>query len=149
MELTRFRFFLAVAEFGSFSRAADELGVTQPSVSAGVQRLERSVRGVLFERTRPVRLTSLGQELRPLIAELIRAAERIEKLVMQSAGWWGEPGCSELFGRLPSVSPDGEALSLSAAAVASTDGNAQVVAIRSELEQLKEKLAELRRLSGS
>jgi len=56
-----YRAFVAVAETGSFSRAADKLNVSQPALSAQVRELERRVGFTLFDRTsRKVDLTAEG-----------------------------------------------------------------------------------------
>ncbi|NWJ96368.1 MAG: LysR family transcriptional regulator [Chloroflexi bacterium] len=56
--------FIAVVEHRSFSRAAEELSLSQPSVSMQVQKLENTLRNVpLFEQTgRKLSLTEAGQE---------------------------------------------------------------------------------------
>lgn len=55
------RYFLAVAETGSFSRAAKRVSVTQPSLSAGIAKLERELGARLFDRDRQgVALTPAG-----------------------------------------------------------------------------------------
>ncbi len=55
------RYFLAVAEQGSFSRAAAKVSVTQPTLSVGIAKLEAEVGARLFERTtRRVSLTPAG-----------------------------------------------------------------------------------------
>lgn len=57
------RYFLAVAELGSFSKAAARAGVTQPTLSVGVAKLEAQVGARLFERTtRRVSLTPAGSK---------------------------------------------------------------------------------------
>ena len=62
MELGQLEAFVQVAQHKSFSRAADELFLTQPSVTARIQALERELAEQLFERTgRSVRLTDAGQ----------------------------------------------------------------------------------------
>lgn len=51
-----------VARRSSFTRAAEELHLTQPAVSAHVRKLERSIGGPLFEQIgRRVSLTATGQ----------------------------------------------------------------------------------------
>jgi DNA-binding transcriptional LysR family regulator len=58
------RTFSAVAEAGSFNRAAAQLGVSQPAVSRAVQELERQLDAPLLERTgRRVSLTAAGKVL--------------------------------------------------------------------------------------
>src|SRR5215475_12725313 len=55
------RYFLAVAELGSFSRAAAKVNVTQPTLSVGIAKLEDEVGARLFERTtQRVSLTPAG-----------------------------------------------------------------------------------------
>lgn len=54
------RYFLAAAETGNFTRAAERLHVTQPTLSAGIARLEDMLGARLLERGRHVRLTPAG-----------------------------------------------------------------------------------------
>ncbi len=57
------RYFLAVAELGSFSKAAQRVSVTQPTLSVGIAKLEAEVGARLFERTtRRVSLTPAGSK---------------------------------------------------------------------------------------
>ncbi len=61
LKIRLLRYFLAVAEAGSFSRAADRLGISQPSVSQQMRDLERSLRVSLFQRRgKRILLTSAG-----------------------------------------------------------------------------------------
>lgn len=68
MDLLRhLRFFVAVADAGQVGLAAVDLGLTQPPVSQGLQRLESELGLQLFERNaRGMELTSAGRELLPL-----------------------------------------------------------------------------------
>ncbi len=79
MDLLRhLRFFTAVAEQRHFGRAADELGMTQPPVSQGVQRLERHLGQTLFERSaRGVALTAAGHALLPGALAALAAADAV------------------------------------------------------------------------
>jgi DNA-binding transcriptional LysR family regulator len=64
IEVKLLRALVAVVDNGGFSRAAQALHVTQPTVSQQIQRLESVVQSPLLERTnRPLRLTSAGREL--------------------------------------------------------------------------------------
>jgi len=57
------RYFLAVAELGSFSKAAVRVSVTQPTLSVGIAKLEEQLGARLFERTtRRVSLTPAGSK---------------------------------------------------------------------------------------
>jgi DNA-binding transcriptional LysR family regulator len=57
------RYFLAVAELGSFSKAAGRVSVTQPTLSVGIAKLEEQLGARLFERTtRRVSLTPAGSK---------------------------------------------------------------------------------------
>ena len=61
VEIRHLRYFLAVAEAGSFSRAADRLGVSQPNVSQQLRDLETALRVDLFQRRgKRILLTSAG-----------------------------------------------------------------------------------------
>ncbi len=69
--------FLAVAQSLSFTRAAESLGIRQPTVSQHVRRLEESVGRPLFVRdTRSVSLTSDGEALAGFAREILAAQER-------------------------------------------------------------------------
>lgn len=62
MEIRQIEAFLAVIQSGSFTNAAAQLNLTQPSLSARIQQLEQSLGGTLFFRgQRPLALTPLGK----------------------------------------------------------------------------------------
>ncbi|MEV4733400.1 LysR family transcriptional regulator [Saccharopolyspora sp. NPDC049426] len=77
MDLLRhLRFFVAVAEEGHFGHAADRLGMTQPPLSQGVQRLENRLGVTLLTRgSRGVRLTTAGADLLPRARTLLAGAD--------------------------------------------------------------------------
>ncbi len=73
MELAQLDAFIAAAECGSFSRAAEILSVAQPSLSNRIQSLEREVGQSLFERMgRGVKLTDAGHSFLPYAQRVIR-----------------------------------------------------------------------------
>lgn len=62
MNLTHLKFFIAVAEHGSTTRAAEALHITQPAVTRGIRQLEDELKVELFERLpRAMRLTRFGK----------------------------------------------------------------------------------------
>ena len=64
MEMQQLRYFLAVLEHGSFSRAADDLGRSQQAISRAIQTLEEQVGVRLLDRgAGRVRPTAFGQML--------------------------------------------------------------------------------------
>jgi DNA-binding transcriptional LysR family regulator len=66
MDIYLLKYFLAVVETGSFTRAADRAFVTQPTLSAGIKKLEQQMGHVLFERSnRRVFLTDAGTRFLP------------------------------------------------------------------------------------
>lgn len=61
IERYQLRYFLAVVETGNFSRAADQVSVTQPTLSVAIAKLERTIGTKLFQRnSRRVNLTEAG-----------------------------------------------------------------------------------------
>ena len=64
MNLRQLEYFVAIAELGSLTQAAQQLLVSQPSLSQQIRALESELGGPLLERLpRGVRLTTAGQEL--------------------------------------------------------------------------------------
>jgi len=76
MEIHQLRYFLAVAQTGSFTAAAKVSHVSQPSLSAQIAKLEGELGGPLIERSRQgARLTKRGELFRGRAAEALRQLE--------------------------------------------------------------------------
>jgi molybdenum-dependent DNA-binding transcriptional regulator ModE len=71
MEMHQVRYFIALCEEQSFTRAAKRCGVSQPSLTNAIKRLERTLGGPLFYRNRKnTELTELGRVIRPYLRQL-------------------------------------------------------------------------------
>src|SRR3569833_3413073 len=76
MNTTQLRAFLGVAQTGSFSRAAEELHLTQPAVSKRVAQLEAELDTRLLDRIgRQVSLTEAGRALLPRAQRILAEME--------------------------------------------------------------------------
>jgi transposase-like protein len=76
METNQVRYFLALCEEQSFTRAAKRCGVSQPSVSNAIKRLEEELGGDLFHRTKNgVKLSPRGVAIRPYLDQINECAE--------------------------------------------------------------------------
>jgi LysR family transcriptional regulator, low CO2-responsive transcriptional regulator len=85
--LTQLRSFLAVAEAGSVTAAADELYVTQPSVSAAVSALSKELGVELTARLgRSVELSAAGQAFAPFAAHVIGLLDQGGRAAREAAG---------------------------------------------------------------
>jgi len=63
MELQQIKYFLAVVDFGTFIAASEQVHVSQPTLSAGIRKLEDSLNVTLFNRgSRAASLTAAGEE---------------------------------------------------------------------------------------
>jgi LysR family cyn operon transcriptional activator len=87
LEIRHLRYFLAVAEAGSFSRAADRLGISQPSVSQQMRDLEAGLRVSLFQRRgKRILLTSTGLIFQEHARALLRELENFLQEVSSEPG---------------------------------------------------------------
>jgi LysR family hydrogen peroxide-inducible transcriptional activator len=103
MELHQLRYFVAVAETGSFSRGAERCGITQPSLSQQILKLEQELDQRLFDRLgRRVQLTPSGRVLLPraqrILAEVNSASKAVQQDVSEGKG-------SLTIGAIPTVAP--------------------------------------------
>ncbi|KQP47631.1 LysR family transcriptional regulator [Pseudorhodoferax sp. Leaf274] len=88
MELRHLRYFIAVAETGSLSRAAEKLFIAQPPLSVQIRQLEEEMGTPLFVRhPKGVRLTAAGEALMPEARALLdRAGHLKDRLQGDGAG---------------------------------------------------------------
>ena len=76
VNLNRLTYFKAVADSGSFTKAAESLGITKGVISQQVTKLEAELKTSLFHRsTRRVELTDTGKLLLARCASIMREAE--------------------------------------------------------------------------
>lgn len=106
MELRHLRYFVAVADEQSFTRAAERLHISQPPLSRQIQDLEEELGTPLFERgSRPLRLTEPGRffythatRLLEQAAQATRATRRVARMERRLViGFVG----STMYGAMP------------------------------------------------
>ena len=103
MELHQLRYFCAVAETASFSRAAEQSHVSQPSLSQQIMKLEDELGARLFDRLgRSVRLTATGQTFLPRARAVLRELEAARGDVAEQKD---SVGGSVTIGVIPTVAP--------------------------------------------
>lgn len=101
--LRQLQYALAVHHTGAFGKAADLCGVSQPSLSAQVAKLESLLDVQLFERLpRKVTLTGEGELLLPTMRRIVALSEELESRARAAA----QPGAVLLrVGVIPTVAP--------------------------------------------
>ncbi len=102
LSLRQLRYFLALADHGSFNQAAQAAHVSQPALSVQIKELETSLNARLVERLpRGIRLTRVGQAVRDRALRIMAEVEDLE----QTARWQeGLSGRLQL-GVIPTVAP--------------------------------------------
>ena len=91
MELRHLRYFVAVAEEGRITRAAERLGIQQPPLSQQIKAIERELDVQLFRRKpRGVELTDAGsaflKDARAMLAQLDRSFETTRRAARGEQG---------------------------------------------------------------
>jgi LysR family transcriptional regulator, nitrogen assimilation regulatory protein len=100
-DLHKWRVFLAIAEFGSLTRAALFLDSNQSLLSRQLNALERECRARLFTRTgRGVELSEMGRRIFPRVKALLADAEQLEFDIRSEVH---EPAGRVTLGLLPSI----------------------------------------------
>ena len=80
MNLKQLEAFVQVAEGGSFSKAAKQLFLTQPTISAHISSLEKELNARFFVRnTKEVKLSDDGKELYRYARQMIDLQKKIEE----------------------------------------------------------------------
>lgn len=86
MELRHLRYFVAVVEEQSFTKAADKLCIAQPPLSRQIQNLEEELGLQLLERgSRPVKTTSVGQFFYQYAVKLLSNADQMVSMTKRIA----------------------------------------------------------------
>lgn len=101
MEVDQLRYFLRVAERGNFTRAAEELMISQPALSRSIQKLEEELGQPVFERkTRSVALTEAGKLLQS-------RAQQVLTLIADTKAEISDDGQSGQIrvGAIPTIAP--------------------------------------------
>lgn len=84
MELHQLRYACAVADTGSFSRAAESCRIAQPSLSQQILKLEKDLGAKLFDRLgRSIRLTEAGRAFLPHARLALEEVEAARSSVME------------------------------------------------------------------
>ncbi|KAA1422384.1 LysR family transcriptional regulator [Mumia zhuanghuii] len=87
MQIQQLAYFVAVARTRHFTQAAEDCGVSQPSLSKQIRVLENSLGTALFERERgDVRLTPAGEALLPHAQEILIEVDEGLRAVREVAG---------------------------------------------------------------
>ncbi|HEX4155099.1 MAG TPA: LysR family transcriptional regulator [Acidobacteriaceae bacterium] len=103
MEFHQLRYVCAVAETGSFSRAAEHCEIAQPSLSQQVLKLERDLGAKLFDRLgRSVRLTEAGRAFMPHARSILKQMEAARSSVAEKQA---DRRGSVTAGVIPTIAP--------------------------------------------
>ena len=82
MHFTQLKYFEAVCSHGSFSRAAEALHISQPSLSVAIKDLEAEFGVILFQRYhKGVSLTEEGEILYTMVRDILTRTDQTEKIM--------------------------------------------------------------------
>ncbi|HEY4839871.1 MAG TPA: LysR substrate-binding domain-containing protein [Candidatus Acidoferrales bacterium] len=103
MELQQLRYFCAIADTGSFTRAAQQTHVSQPSLSQQIRKLEDELGARLLDRLgRNVQLTELGRSFLPRARAVLRDLEAARSDVVERKASISGPIA---VGVIPTIAP--------------------------------------------
>jgi LysR family hydrogen peroxide-inducible transcriptional activator len=97
MQMHQIRYFLALCEELSFTRAARRCGISQPSLTNAIGALERELGGALFRRKPLIALTALGHAMQPYLERIAQNADHARE-------------AAQALAHVPAVSSDASAL---------------------------------------
>ncbi len=103
MQIHQLKYFCAVARTGSFTRAAQQERLAQPSLSQQIRKLEDELGTKLFDRLgRQVRLTSFGEVFLPRAEGILRQVSDAQQEMHEMAG----AGRGKVvIGSIPTIAP--------------------------------------------
>ncbi|WP_124980798.1 hydrogen peroxide-inducible genes activator [Nonlabens xiamenensis] len=103
MTITQLKYVLAVAQHQNFTKAADKVFVTQPTLSMQIQKLEDELDIQIFDRTKkPIELTETGKKIVLQARNIVNESDRIQDIVDQEKGYIGG---EFKIGVIPTVMP--------------------------------------------
>lgn len=103
MTITQLHYVLAVAEHQNFTKAAQKVFVTQPTLSMQIQKLEDELDVLIFDRSKkPIELTETGKKIVQQARNIVNESDRIHDIVDQQKGFVG--GLFRL-GVIPTIMP--------------------------------------------
>jgi len=101
MDLDQLRYFLRVAERQNFTRAAEDLAISQPALSRSIQKLEEELGQPVFERrTRSLSLTDAGALLQARAQQVLTLLEDTRAEITDD----GQSGRVRI-GAIPTIAP--------------------------------------------
>jgi LysR family hydrogen peroxide-inducible transcriptional activator len=103
MTLQQLEYIIAVDHFRHFAKAADDCNVTQPTLSAMIQKLEEELEVKLFDRTRqPVVPTPIGASVIEQAKQVLQQTKQIKNIIAEEK----QSLCGTFrLGILPSIAP--------------------------------------------
>jgi len=103
MTLTQLNYIVAIAQHGSFLKAADACHVTQPTLSQQVQKLEAELGVQVFDRqSQPVMPTLLGRKIIAQALVTLKESQKINDLIEETRG---DVQGSVSIGVIPTLAP--------------------------------------------
>jgi len=84
MESPSVRYFVALCEEKHFGAAAKRCGISQPTLTNAIKRLERLAGSPLFVRGPPAKLTPLALVLKPHFEQMLRTSDQVHREIARA-----------------------------------------------------------------